>query len=111
MHLSMSPIYYAQKTGKPIVCMTYSVKRCAIIEKAWDKMMVPFPFNKGICLFSKPVYIPPTANNDELEKYRQEVEKMLNRLNYNADKKMGITPIKPGTEAKLKSNQKKQKGL
>lgn len=110
MHLSMSPIYYAQKTGKPIICMTYSTKRCKIAEKAWDKMMLPYPFNKGICLFSEPVYIPPTLDDKSMEEQRCKIENMMNELNYTADRKMGLTPIKPGSKAKNKNDKKKPQG-
>lgn len=108
MHLSNSPVYYAKKTGKPIIGMTYSTKRNKIIESAWDKMMVPYPFNKGICSFTKPIYVPTDATDDELEQYRQKIEKELNKLNYEADKTMGITPVRP--ESKNKNSRPANKG-
>lgn len=100
MHLSMSPIYYAQKTGKPIIGMTYSTKNNKIIESAWDKMMIPYPFNDGVCIFTDPIYIPPTADDEMLEKYRQQIENKLNEINFEADSKMGMTPIQPGKKLK-----------
>lgn len=111
MHLSKSPIYYAQKTGKPIVCMTYSTKRCKIMEAAWDKMMLPAPFNRGICIFSDPIYIPPTMNEGDLEQYRQQVEDTLIHFNYTADEEMGIPPIKPSSRAKKKNDVKTLKEI
>lgn len=110
MHLSLSPVYYAKKTGKPIIGMTYSTKRNKIIESAWDKMMIPYPFNKGICCFTEPFYVPADATDDELENYRLEIEKKLNNLNYGADKKMGIPPTKPGNKIKNKNDRPTNKG-
>lgn len=107
MHMSMSPIYYAQKTGKPIIGMTYSVKKCKIIQKAWDKMMIPLPFNEGICKFTDPIYIPETQSEEELEQYRILVEKALNEINFEADTNMGIPPIMPGTKPKKQKIQHK----
>lgn len=107
MHLSMSPVYYAQKTGKPIVCMTYSTKHCKIIEKAWDKMMFPYPFNKGVCMFSKPIHIPKTVKEKDLETFRLQIENSLNELNYAADNEMGLPPVKPGNKAKKKNDIKR----
>ena len=109
MHLTESPIYYAHKTGTPIIGITYSVKKCKIAEKSWDKMMIPYPFNQGICIFSEPIYIPQDATETELEEYRQKVENMLNAQSYAADTKMGRTPILPGTECKKKNDTKKTK--
>lgn len=108
MHLTESPIYYAHKTGIPIIGITYSVKRCKIMENAWDKMMIPFPFNEGICHFSEPIYIPQDAPESDLEKYRLQVENMLNQQSIEADTAMGITPVLPGTECKKKRSKGKK---
>lgn len=102
MRMNMSPLYFAQKSGKPIFGMTYSVKNAKIIEKAWDKMMVPVPFSKGICLVSDPVYIPQDATSEELETYRLKVENIMNNLNYAADNKMDIEPTLPADKEKQK---------
>ena len=95
MIMSMSPIYFAQKTGKPIFAMTYSTQNCKIIEKAWDKMMVPLPFSKGIFTISGPFYVPSGLNNDELEQQRLRIEKILNDITIAADKELGLTPVMP----------------
>lgn len=95
MVMTESPIYYAMKTGAPIIGITYSVKKCKFIEKSWDKMMIPFPFNEGTCRFTKPIYIPNDLSSKEIEKYRIKVENILNQENYIADKEMGLSPIQP----------------
>lgn len=109
MHMTESPIYFAHKIGIPIIGITYSVRKCKIMEKAWDKMMVPYPFNEGTCRFSDPVYIPQNASEEELNKYRLQIENMLNELSFEADKAMGLTPVLPGTECKKKNDVKKEK--
>lgn len=108
MHMTESPIYYAHKTGTPIIGITYSVKKCKIMQKAWDKMMLPYPFNQGICTFTKPFYIPQDATPEDLKKYCLEIENILNEQSFAADKAMGREPILPGTEVK-KSRKKKAK--
>lgn len=107
MRMTMSPIYFAQKTGKPIFGMIYSVKKAKIIEKAWDKMMIPAPFNQGIFLISEPFYVPADASEAELEQYRLKFEQIMNQLNHDADQKMGIPQIEPGSHAKQKRNSSK----
>lgn len=101
MKLSMSPIYYAQKTGKPIVGMGYSIKGSKL-ARSWDSMLIPPIFSKGITFATEPFYIPKDATKAELEKYRLQIEKNLNDLMYDADKKMGIPYIEAGKEAKKK---------
>lgn len=102
MHMGNSPLYFAQKTGKPIFGMTYSISKCKIIEKAWDKMMIPLPFSKGICVFSKPFYISKNITKDELEIEKIKIEKELNKMTLSADKYAGIPPVKPASTKKTR---------
>ena len=97
MTMTNSPLYYAQKTGKPIVGVTYSTKHACIIEKSWDRMLIPLPFQKGICAVTKPFFVPENASKAELEKYRQEFEKTLNDLTWELDQELGLPHIEQGT--------------
>ncbi len=84
--MTISPIYYASKTGCPIIASAYSTKKAIIIEKSWDKMMFPLPFSKGAFVFSDPFYVPQNASQEELEEYRAKFEKILNKVTKKADK-------------------------
>lgn len=100
MELGMSPIFYAKKSGKPVVGITYSVVGAKIVEKSWDRMLLPLPFHKGIYAVTTPLYVPADANNEELEMYRQKMEKELNSLTWQIDKEMGLPFIPQGTVRK-----------
>ena len=102
MKMTMSPLYFAQKSQKPVIGLVYSVKKAKIIEKAWDKMMIPAPFNQGTFLFTKPFFIPQNATEEELKSYCLQLENEMNKLQKEADLAMGQTPIEPGTEVKTK---------
>lgn len=101
MTLTLSPLYYAQKTGKPIVGVTFSIKGSKM-AKSWDSMMIPPLFSTGIISATEPFYIPKDANKEELEKYRLQIEQKLNEITHKADEKMGIPHVAPGKEAKRK---------
>ena len=107
MHMKRSPIFYAWKTGKPIIAASYSIKNAKIITKAWDKMMIPLPFSYGICKTAEPLYVPSSSTEEDLEKYRLELEKRLNQINIECDNEIGRTPILPdeGSE-KIKKHRK-----
>lgn len=109
MRMSMSPVYFAHKTGKPLIGMVYSAQKAKIIEKAWDKMMIPAPFNQGIYLISEPFYVPKEADEKELEQYRLNFEKIMNNLNDEADRAMGIPQIMPGDNIKIKKHPTEKK--
>ena len=99
MHMGKSPIYYALKTGKPIIGAAYSIQNSKIIEKAWDKTMLPFPFSKGVCKTTKPIYIPADATETKLEEYRKLLENELNRITHECDTEMGLQPILPDSKS------------
>lgn len=100
MTLSRSAVYYAWKTGKPILGATYSIKGSKIIDKSWDKMMLPLPFSQGEYLVTEPFYIPQDTPEEELETHRRRIELALNQLTWDADKRMGIKHIEPGSVAR-----------
>ena len=61
MKLTMSPLFYAQKSGKPILGITYSTEGAKIVHKSWDNMLVPLPFHRGMYAITEPMFIPPEA--------------------------------------------------
>jgi hypothetical protein len=104
----MSPLFYAQKSGKPLIGITYSIAGSKVISRSWDSMLVPLPFHKGMYAITKPTFIPADATPEELEQYRQKIEQKLNELTWELDKKMGLPFIAQGTVAK-KSRKQAQK--
>lgn len=100
MTMTMSPLYYAQKTGKPIIGMTYSIARAKIVNGSWDRMLFPFPFQRGIVALTKPFYIPSKATPDELEQYRLQIENELNNLTWQIDNELKLPKIPKGTTPK-----------
>lgn len=95
MHMGNSPLYYAQKTGKPIVCASYSIKKSHIVNKAWDKMMIPYPFSEGVCKLSRPFFIPSDCSKEQLEKHRIEIENTLNEISISCDRELNLVPVLP----------------
>lgn len=96
MELTMSPLFYAQKSGKPILGITYSIAGSIVVSKSWDDMLIPLPFHKGKYAITPPVYIPADATPEQLEEYRQKIENDLNELTWKLDKEMGLPYIQKG---------------
>lgn len=97
MTMSLSPVYYAQKASIPVIGVTYSIKNSVIITKSWDRMLVPMPFNKGICAVTEPFFIDKNASKDQLEEYRLKIENTLNNLTWQIDKELDMPYIPKGT--------------
>ena len=100
MQMSLSPLFYAQKSGKPIVGITYSIAGSFIVTKSWDNMLVPLPFHKGRYVITEPFFVPQDATKEELEEYRKQLENKLNEITWQLDKEMGLPFIPQGKEAK-----------
>ena len=95
MTLSRSAIYYAQKSGA-----TCSISGSKIIDKSWDKMMLPKPFSRGCYFVTEAFYIPAEADEQQLEEYRKKIETSLNQLTWEADRITGLPHITPGSVAR-----------
>ena len=106
MRMKKSPIYYAQKTGKPIICACFSLNKALIIDKAWDKTMIALPFSKGIFAFSEPLYVPKDISDDEIEKYRIKLENIANDLSSYCDKYADRKPVLPAPKNETKTKKK-----
>ena len=46
---------------------------------------MPYPFSRGTFLMGPPIWIPPDASADDLERLRRTLEETLNRLTIEAD--------------------------
>lgn len=105
MKLTMSPVFYAQKSGKPLIGITYSIAGAKVIKKSWDNMLVPLPFRKGMYTITEPFFIPANATAEELEQYREKIENRLNEITWEQDKKMGLPYIPQGVSTKKSRKQ------
>ncbi len=95
MRMKKSPIYYAQKTGRPIVCACFSLNRALIINNAWDKTMIALPFGKGVFSLSEPLYVPTELSEEEFASYVQKLEDIANKQLAECDKIVGRAPVFP----------------
>jgi lysophospholipid acyltransferase (LPLAT)-like uncharacterized protein len=76
--------YLAGKLDKPIVPVITSAKRYWILDKIWDKYLLPVPFTTGVVIYGEPITVSGISE-EHLEAKRQELERALNRLMGQAD--------------------------
>jgi lysophospholipid acyltransferase (LPLAT)-like uncharacterized protein len=76
--------YLAGKLEKPIIPVATGAKRHWILEKIWDKYMLPVPFTKGVVVYGRPIIVQGTAE-EELEAKRRELQAALNDVTKEAD--------------------------
>ncbi len=77
--------YLAGKLDKPIVPVTVGARRAWVLERIWDKYLLPRPFTRCLVLYGRPLSVTGTGE-DELEGKRRELETALNDLMAEADR-------------------------
>ncbi|MCA6084687.1 glycosyltransferase family 9 protein [Candidatus Endomicrobiellum agilis] len=70
-------VYAAQKTGMLLLPISCSPKNKIVINKSWDKMIIPLPFSKMVQIYGEPFYID---DGDDIEEKAVLVEEKLNKL-------------------------------
>jgi len=77
-------MYMAGKLNKPIVPVMTGAKRFWLLEKIWDKYLLPKPFTRGVIMYGEAIVVNGISE-EELETKRKELESALNRLMAQAD--------------------------
>ncbi len=77
-------IALAQKTGYPIVPISYSAKRLKVFA-SWDRFIFPYPFNETSVVYGTPVSVPLRLDAETRELYRVRLEEELNRITRRVD--------------------------
>ncbi len=80
--------YLAGKLGKPIVPAVMSAKRSWVLEKIWDKYVLPKPFTECVIMYGEPIIVNGTGE-EELENKRKELAAALNSIMARADASFG----------------------
>lgn len=94
--LKMGSIIIAKETGVPIIPMTYGARR-RIVFKSWDRYFLPVPFTKVVVLHGEPFFVPPDADEAEMERLRQVLTDRMNEMTDRCDAWWGGSPVgKPG---------------
>ena len=80
--------YIAGKLSIPIIPLSVAAKRAWVLEKIWDKYLLPVPFTECVILYGEPITVNGTSE-EELENKRRELTDALNRIMAQADRMMG----------------------
>jgi lysophospholipid acyltransferase (LPLAT)-like uncharacterized protein len=78
------PVLLAFKSGAAILCFHVSMKR-KIQLRSWDEFQIPIPFTTAIVLMAPPIWVPQDANEEQLRKLHEEMQKVLDELRIRGD--------------------------
>lgn len=102
MRASEGVVALARLAGVPIFTVTYSTNRGTLVN-SWDRFLVPYPFGRGVFMWSGPIEVPRDADKATLESKRIEVEISLNASVRRCDEMMGRSTVEPAPPVELVS--------
>ena len=88
MVASAGLVNLARLAAVPIVPVTFATSRRRILA-SWDSFHLALPFGRGVFLIGEPIAIAPNPDAAELEDARRLVERRLNAMTADADRRVG----------------------
>lgn len=79
----------AAATDARLFPVATSARPC-IRFRSWDRVVLPLPFARVICLYGPPVHVPKSASGDELEAVRERLQAALDALTDRLDRELGL---------------------
>jgi lysophospholipid acyltransferase (LPLAT)-like uncharacterized protein len=77
----MGAVLLAKKTGHPVLPFTITADRFWKAKKSWDGFQVPKPFTRALVGIAPPIFVPPDADEEQLNAKRDELQRALDKLN------------------------------
>ena len=92
MRASLGVIRMAQRTGVPIVPVSFAASRRRVLG-SWDRFVLALPFAKGVIGIGDFIDVPLDADGEALERLRKRLEDDLNTLTGELDARFGFEAI------------------
>ncbi len=83
-------IFFAQRSGRPIIPLGLSANPRKLL-KSWDSYMIPRPFAKAAFVVGDPIFVSPTATDEEKTAIAIQLEAALNACEREAENMVGLT--------------------
>jgi len=90
----------ARISGRPIVPMAIATSRRKVLERTWDKTTINLPFGRCAVIMADPIHVAADADDEEMERKRQEVTEVLNRITGDAYALLDGTSSNRGRDAR-----------
>ena len=105
MHLSPGVVAAARLSGAPVIPGAWNAKRRKLCN-TWDRMLIVWPFNRGVVIWGEPIHVPKTLTSEEFEEYRLLIENRLIEVTDLADRHFGHEPIPQAEPGEVKGGRK-----
>jgi lysophospholipid acyltransferase (LPLAT)-like uncharacterized protein len=75
-------LFASQAAGIPIMPVAFAAKQYKML-RSWDRMIIPLPFSRGVCVYGEPFVVP---RDGALDQWRAKVQQTLNELSAEAER-------------------------
>jgi lysophospholipid acyltransferase (LPLAT)-like uncharacterized protein len=79
------PVFLAQRSGCPIICLHAHSDRALTLKKSWDKLQISYPFSRIAIAFSPPIYVPRDADSATIARKYAEMQRRLDVIRDKAE--------------------------
>ena len=94
MRAKPGAIKIAQLSGAPLLPFSAAVTRRRLLG-SWDRFCLAWPFCRGEILVGEPIRVPAELGPEAAEGFRLELERQLNALTAEADRRCGQSAVEP----------------
>jgi lysophospholipid acyltransferase (LPLAT)-like uncharacterized protein len=91
MVASSGIVNLARLAGAPVVPVVFATSRRRVL-RTWDRFHLALPFGRGVFLWGEPIEIAPDLDEDGTENARLLVQRRMNEMAYEADRRVGRGP-------------------
>lgn len=98
MRVTPGALRLAGTTGAPVLAVSWSIRARKVLG-SWDRFILPFPFSRGVIIWSEPYHLPENPTAADRETARQWLEDTLIALTREADLACGVEPVEPAPAA------------
>ncbi|MDP6542576.1 MAG: lysophospholipid acyltransferase family protein [Phycisphaerae bacterium] len=77
-------VFLASRTGMPLVPAGFAFDGCRRAG-SWDKMALPRPFRRAVCVIGSPIIVPADLDRDGIEACRGRTQEEMDRVQQRAE--------------------------
>jgi lysophospholipid acyltransferase (LPLAT)-like uncharacterized protein len=80
-HIEPGGIYLARKTGAALIPLAFVFDHKWIVEKSWDKFVIPKPFTRCVAYFGAPIMVTAELTDENLAIEKQRLQDAIHEAN------------------------------
>jgi lysophospholipid acyltransferase (LPLAT)-like uncharacterized protein len=94
MRAEIGCLHLAKQKNAPLIGWAWAIRNSRAF-KSWDRQVWPYPFSRGVYIWTRPFHVPKTATPAEMEDIRAAFEAEMIRISMEAERRVGAEIVEP----------------